>query len=73
MFFRFFIIISLWKRALHLNKLESALSKDALCQVWLKLACAYGEEGFVNFDQLFSLFHNYIHLEKGGALQFEHS
>ena len=23
--------------ALHLNKLESPLSKDALCQVWLKL------------------------------------
>ena len=25
-------------RALHLNKLESPLLKDALCQVWLKLA-----------------------------------
>ena len=25
-------------RALHLNKLESPLPKDALCQVWLKLA-----------------------------------
>ena len=34
------VIISPWKRAgaLHLNKLESPSPKDALCQVWLKLA-----------------------------------
>jgi hypothetical protein len=30
---------------LHLNKLESPLPKDDLCQVWLKLAqSGYGEE-----------------------------
>ena len=40
MFFYYFVIISPWKRggALHLNKLESPSPKDALCQVWLKLA-----------------------------------
>ena len=40
MYFHYFVIISPWKkgRALHLNKLESPSAKDALCQVWLKLA-----------------------------------
>ena len=28
-------------RALHLNKLESSLPKDALCKVWLNLACRF--------------------------------
>ena len=39
-YFHYFVIISPWKRpgALHLNKLESASLKDALCKVWLKLA-----------------------------------
>ena len=30
--------------ALHLDKTESPLPKDALCQVWLKLAHGSGEE-----------------------------
>ena len=30
--------------ALYLNKLEFPLPKDALCQVWLKLARGSGEE-----------------------------
>ena len=34
MYFCFFTIISPWE---HLNKLESPLPKDALCQLWLKL------------------------------------
>ena len=34
--------------ALHLNKLESLSPKDALCQVWLKLA---REEDFKKFCQ----------------------
>ena len=40
MFFRYFVFISSWKRnrVLHFNKLESPSPKDALCQVWLKLA-----------------------------------
>ena len=32
--------------ALHLKKIESPSSKDALCQVWLKLALWSGEEDF---------------------------
>ena len=35
MCFRYFIVISPRKRALHLNKLESPSPKDALCQVLL--------------------------------------
>ena len=31
-------------RALHMNKLESTSPKDALCQVWLKLASGSGGE-----------------------------
>ena len=31
-------------RALHLNNLESPSPKNALCQVWLKLASGSGEE-----------------------------
>ena len=40
MSFRYFVIISPWKkdRALHLNKLESPSQKDSLFQVCLKLA-----------------------------------
>ena len=40
MYFCYIVIISPWKRAgcPILNKLESPLPKDALCEVWLKLA-----------------------------------
>ena len=40
MYFCYFLFIPTWKRPwpFHLNKLESSSSKDALCQVWLKLA-----------------------------------
>ena len=45
-FFNFVNVLSLFRnylpceksRDLHLNKLESPSPKDALCQVWLKLA-----------------------------------
>ena len=40
--------------ALHLNKLESPL-KDALCQVWLKLAQWFWRRRFFNFVNVFSL------------------
>ena len=37
MYFRYFVIIPLENgMAIHLNKRESPLPKDALCQVWLK-------------------------------------
>ena len=55
-------------RALYLNKLESPSPKDALCQVWLKVAQWFWRRKFLNFVNAFSLFRNYLHLEKGGAL-----
>ena len=54
--------------ALHLNKLESPSPKDALCQVWLKLAQWFWRRNFFNFLNVFSLFRNYLPLVNGGAL-----
>ena len=53
---------------LHLNKHQSPSPKDALCQVWLKLAKWFWRRRFLNFVNVFSLFGNYLSLEKGGAL-----
>ena len=53
--------------ALYLNKFEFPLPKDALGQVWLKLAQWFWRR-FFNFVNVFSLFRNYSPLEKGGAL-----
>ena len=53
---------------IYLNKLESPLLKDALCQVWLRLAKRFWRRRFLNFINAFSLFHNYLPLEKCGAL-----
>ena len=57
-------------QALHLNKLESPSPKDALSQVWLKFAQWFWRRRFSNFVNVFSLFPNYLPLEKGGALHF---
>ena len=54
--------------ALHFNKIESPSPKDALCQVWLKLAKWFWRRRFLNFVNVFSLFRNYLPLGKGGAL-----
>ena len=54
--------------ALHLNKLESPSPKDALCQVWLKLAHWFWRRRVFNFFTVFSLFRSYVPLEKGAAL-----
>ena len=54
--------------ALHLNKVESPSPKDALCQVPVKLAQWFWSRRFLNLVNVFSLFHNYLSLEKGGAL-----
>ena len=35
--------------ALYLNKLDSSSPKDALCQVWLKLAQWFRRRRFLNF------------------------
>ena len=45
---------------LHLNKLESPSLKDALCQVWLKLAQLVKRRRFLNFVNVFLLFGNYF-------------
>ena len=52
----------------HLYKHESTSQKDALCQVWLKLARQFCRR-FLTFVNVFSLFHNYLLLEKSMALQ----
>ena len=66
--FRFFVIISPWKRAGPLNwKIESPSPKDALRQVWLKLAQWFWRKRFLNCVNVFSLFRNYLPLEKGGT------
>ena len=54
--------------ALHLNKFKSPLLKDALCQFWWKLAQWFWRRRFLNFFDVFSLFCNYLPLEKGVAL-----
>ena len=51
-----------------LNKIKSHSPKDALCQVWLKLAQWFWRRRFLNFVNVFLLFRNYLPLEKGWAL-----
>ena len=46
---------------LHLKKLEFPSPKDALCQIWLKLAQRFWKRRFLNFVNVFSLFRNYLH------------
>ena len=53
---------------LHLKKLESPSPKEAYDQVWLKLAQWFWRRRFFNFVNVFSLFRNYLPLEKGGDL-----
>ena len=75
-FFNFVNVFSLFRNylplgkggALHLNKPKSPSPKDALCQVGLKLAKWFWRRRFLNFVNVFSLFGNYLSLEKGGAL-----
>ena len=58
-------------RALHLIKLESPSPKDTLSAVWLKLSKLCWRRRFFNFVNVFSLFRNYVPLEKGGAPSFK--
>ena len=63
-FFNFINVFSLFRnylplekgRALQLYKLESPSPKDALCQVWLKLAQLFWRRRFFNFIKVFLLF-----------------
>ena len=56
-------------RGPYLNTLDIPSSKDALCQVWLKLAMCFWRRGFFNVDNVFSQFCNNLPLENGEALQ----
>ena len=75
-FFNFVNVFSLFRNyfpvekgvSLHLHKLGFPSSKDALCQVWLKLAQWIWRRRFFKFVNVFSIFHNYLPLEKGIAL-----
>ena len=73
-FFWFFDVFSLHyylslKRGRdHLNKLESASLKDALCQVWSKLDHWFWLNRFFNSVNSFLLFHYYLPLEKDVVL-----
>ena len=51
-----------------LNKLKSPSPKDALCQVWLKLAQWFLRRRFLNFVNVFLLFPYYLPLENGVTL-----
>ena len=62
MYFRYFVITSLWKRA------ELRSTKDSLCKDWLKLAQWFWRSRLLNFVNVLLLFSNYMPLEKGKAL-----
>ena len=51
LYFYYFIIIFPWKKgvAFHFNKFEFSLPKNALCQVWLKLAKQWFWRRFLKF------------------------
>ena len=71
-FFCYLVIISPWKRAgpftwTNLNSNDPRLHCAKFGWNW---PCASGEEDFLNFFNLFSLFGNYLLLEKGRALYF---
>ena len=69
MYFRYFLIISPWKRAgPFIWRNLNPSPKDAFGQVWLKLAQWFWRRRFFNFVNVFSLFLNYLPLEKGGAI-----
>ena len=70
MYFRDFVIISPWKRVWSFisTKWNPLQPKDALCQVWLKLTQRFWRRRFLNFVNIFSLFRNYLPLERGVGL-----
>ena len=51
--------------ALHLNKVKYPSPKDALCQVWLKLALWFWRRKILNFVKIFSFLSYYLPLKKG--------
>ena len=68
-FLLFHYYLSLEKHvALHLNKLEFRSPKNALCEVWLKLAKWFERWRFSNIVNVFLLFCYNLPLEKSMAL-----
>ena len=70
MYFRYFVIISPSKRAgpflwTNLNSLHPRMFCANFGWYWLN---GSGEEDFLNFFKVFSLFRNYLPLKKSGAL-----
>ena len=71
MYFCYFVTISPWKwfGSFIWTNLNPLHPKDALCQACLKLVQWFLRRWlFFNFVDVFSLFHNYLPLEKGRAL-----
>ena len=70
MYFCNFVIISPWKKMWPTIKKPLVLPspKDDLCQVWLKLGQWFWRKRFLKFVNVFSLFCNYLLLEKDRAL-----
>ena len=65
MYFRYFVIISPWKRAgTSFEQIPQGCIVPRLVEI--VLVCS-GEDDFLNFN-VFSLFCNFLPLEKGGAL-----
>jgi hypothetical protein len=56
---------------LGLNKLESPLPKNDLCQVWLKLAQWFWRRRFLNDPILFLHFYDYLPFEGGLVLYLD--
>ena len=70
MYFRYFVIISLWKKAgpffwTNMNPLHPRMLCAKFGWNW---PSGSGEEDFLSFVNLFSLFLSYLPLGKGGAL-----
>ena len=72
MYFRYLVIISHWEMAIarsfiwtNLNPLQLMMHCAMFGWNW---PSGSGEEDFLNFVNVFSLFRNYLHLEKGEAL-----
>ena len=55
--------------ALYLNKLEIPSPRNTLCQVWLKMSQWFWTKRLLKvFNNVFLLFCNYLHFEKGATL-----
>ena len=67
----FWIRACLKKRCMSWIYRRICAEKNVLCQVWLKWAQWFWRRRFLNFVNVFSLFRNYLPLEKGGAPLFE--